>query len=67
MTIITSALAITMLVVNIALSKMLKEALCLHLNRKREFDNLDIDLIIRGLIFLGLFGIEIGVLSLILD
>jgi len=65
MNVIASALGVFMLIVSIKLSKILKEKLTLRVVGKTEFNNLDVDLITRCLIFFGLIGIQIGIVALV--
>jgi hypothetical protein len=60
MEIITSAVAFGLLIINLGVSKILKEKICMQMTGKRDFRSLDVDLIVRGLFLLGLFAIEIG-------
>jgi hypothetical protein len=61
----TTILIIGLLGINIPLSKTFKEIICLQLTKKRDFKDLDTDLIVRGLVIVVFFIIEFGVVAMI--
>jgi hypothetical protein len=61
--IIASVTALPIIYFNVKFSKTLKENLLHKINGKTELNSLDLDMLVRGLMFFSLFAIEFSVLA----